>query len=448
MVDLYENFVYAKTVNPVLVGDTTIVVDNSSLFPSNTLLAKSAFFLSFDSALTYPGTFEIMQLTSVNTSTNTLTVVRAQEGTTAQAPAAGAQIRAPLTAGMLGRSRQGLSGTAVPAADATIYGAGDRYFQENEKELYVYSGTAPGFVRTANTALRYRGDYAGGAYALYDVVRHGKQLWTPTAAITGVPISVVGSAGSVDTNGLTLPAGCAVGDIVVAGSASYGITSMGANGWVRIQQATGYGDQFSFGYYVLTATDITNGATPNWAQSVDTSAVGLVLRGITSSAVVTTQSAQDTGSAQTPTITPTLDSWVIEFVGDQGGAVTLSGPALSQANGPASSHMRSLVAYEVINGGTVYGPRTYTGTANGVSFVVPVTVPNQWDVSKWTLLADQDAVTHATVTTKGDLLVATAAGTVVRIGVGTNGQVLTADSTQADGIKWATPLSPFLLMGA
>src|SRR5215831_7064745 len=41
-------------------------------------------------------------------------------------------------------------------------------------------------------------------------------------------------------------------------------------------------------------------------------------------------------------------------------------------------------------------------------------------------------------TTKGDLLVR-GASVVGRLGVGTDGQVLTADSTQASGIKWATP---------
>ena len=40
---------------------------------------------------------------------------------------------------------------------------------------------------------------------------------------------------------------------------------------------------------------------------------------------------------------------------------------------------------------------------------------------------------------KGDLISATAADTPARIAVGTNGQVLTADSTTATGLKWATP---------
>jgi hypothetical protein len=46
------------------------------------------------------------------------------------------------------------------------------------------------------------------------------------------------------------------------------------------------------------------------------------------------------------------------------------------------------------------------------------------------------------LTTKGDIIVATGNATLVRQGVGTNGQVLTADSTQADGVIWATPSTP------
>lgn len=47
------------------------------------------------------------------------------------------------------------------------------------------------------------------------------------------------------------------------------------------------------------------------------------------------------------------------------------------------------------------------------------------------------------LTTKGDIYAATAASTPARLGVGTNGQVLTAASTTATGLQWATPAAGF-----
>lgn len=51
------------------------------------------------------------------------------------------------------------------------------------------------------------------------------------------------------------------------------------------------------------------------------------------------------------------------------------------------------------------------------------------------------AIAKTIVDAKGDLIAATAADTVSRIAVGTNNQVLTADSSTATGLKWATPAS-------
>lgn len=46
---------------------------------------------------------------------------------------------------------------------------------------------------------------------------------------------------------------------------------------------------------------------------------------------------------------------------------------------------------------------------------------------------------RSTLTTKGDLYVATGAGAVARLAVGADDQVLTADSGQAAGVRWADP---------
>lgn len=48
------------------------------------------------------------------------------------------------------------------------------------------------------------------------------------------------------------------------------------------------------------------------------------------------------------------------------------------------------------------------------------------------------AIAKSIVDAKGDLIAATAADTVARLAVGTNGQYLQADSTTSTGLKWAT----------
>lgn len=59
----------------------------------------------------------------------------------------------------------------------------------------------------------------------------------------------------------------------------------------------------------------------------------------------------------------------------------------------------------------------------------------------WVAQDDSNAIQNAIVDAKGDLIAASAADTPARLAVGTNGQVLTADSTAATGLAWATASS-------
>jgi hypothetical protein len=57
----------------------------------------------------------------------------------------------------------------------------------------------------------------------------------------------------------------------------------------------------------------------------------------------------------------------------------------------------------------------------------------------WVAQDDSNAIQNSIVDAKGDLITATANDTPARLAVGTNGHILTADSTAATGIKWAAP---------
>lgn len=72
-----------------------------------------------------------------------------------------------------------------------------------------------------------------------------------------------------------------------------------------------------------------------------------------------------------------------------------------------------------------------TSSTSTTTAATPNSVKSAYDLAN-------GAVAKSTFTTKGDIVAATAASTISRLGVGSNGQVLTADSTAATGLKWAT----------
>jgi hypothetical protein len=53
--------------------------------------------------------------------------------------------------------------------------------------------------------------------------------------------------------------------------------------------------------------------------------------------------------------------------------------------------------------------------------------------------ATDSSISSTVVDAKGDLIVASADNTVVRLAVGSNNLVLVADSSTATGVKWGVP---------
>lgn len=76
-----------------------------------------------------------------------------------------------------------------------------------------------------------------------------------------------------------------------------------------------------------------------------------------------------------------------------------------------------------------------------VTYLQDTNVVEIYTGASWVSLDDPNAIQNSIVTAKGDIIGATAASTPSRLAVGANATVLTADSTTATGLKWATPSS-------
>jgi hypothetical protein len=92
-------------------------------------------------------------------------------------------------------------------------------------------------------------------------------------------------------------------------------------------------------------------------------------------------------------------------------------------------------ARDLANAGTALTTVSATelGYLDGVTSAVQTQIDSK--------IGAASAINPTIVDAKGDIVAATAADTVARLAVGANDTVLTADSTAATGLKWATPAS-------
>jgi len=107
-----------------------------------------------------------------------------------------------------------------------------------------------------------------------------------------------------------------------------------------------------------------------------------------------------------------------------------------------------------LNGVLLVRTTDYTAS-NGTSItsLAALAASDVLEIITFTAFDLATAISNTTIDAKGDLLVGTAADTVGRLAVGTNGYYLSANSATATGLQWAavtTDPTPtvFMLMGA
>ena len=86
---------------------------------------------------------------------------------------------------------------------------------------------------------------------------------------------------------------------------------------------------------------------------------------------------------------------------------------------------------------TMAGSQTVDGRDLSVDGAKLDTIDTNADVTDATTVNAAGAIMHSDLGTKGDLVVGDGAGDATILGVGTNNHVLTADSSEASGVKWA-----------
>jgi hypothetical protein len=80
-------------------------------------------------------------------------------------------------------------------------------------------------------------------------------------------------------------------------------------------------------------------------------------------------------------------------------------------------------------------------TGTSITALAALVLNDIVEIITFTALSVVTDIPQSIVDAKGDLIVGTAADTVGRLAVGTNGQVLTADSTAGTGLAYTTPIS-------
>jgi hypothetical protein len=183
----------------------------------------------------------------------------------------------------------------------------------------------------------------------------------------------------------------------------------------------------NFGWQMPTNTDLVTDLPADFevfGQAVDTSMADL--KGGTSGQILSKNSNTDMDFV-----------WINNDQGDITG-VTATSPLTG--GGTSGAITVGIQSASTSQAGAVQLTDSTSSTSTSTA-ATPNAVKSAYDLANTANTKAQGDISASIVDAKGDLIAATAADTVARLAVGSNGQVLTADSTTATGIKWATAAS-------
>ena len=185
---------------------------------------------------------------------------------------------------------------------------------------------------------------------------------------------------------------------------------------------------------ILTAAQMTTLQANDYNQTVSAKVASYTLVAADAGTRITMSNASPTTITVNTALFTAGDTLTITNIGAGACTITAGTATVSTAgslvlaqydSGTLYFSSTSAAIWNGANPGDITGVTAGTGiTGGGTSGTVTVT---------------NDMAT--TITTKGDLVPGTGSGTYSRLAAGANNTVLTADSTAATGLKWATPTS-------